>query len=31
VGRVNLYFDEIYASFKSLDTHHEAPDDFGEV
>jgi replicative DNA helicase len=30
VGRINLYFDEIYASFKSLDTHHEAPDEFGE-
>jgi len=23
VGRVNLYFDEIYASFKSLDTQHQ--------
>ncbi len=28
VGRVNLYFDEEYASFKSLDTHHQAPEDY---
>ena len=27
IGRVNLYFDEIYASFKSLDTHYQQPQD----
>ncbi len=30
IGRATLYFDEEYASFKSLDTHHEPPDDFEE-
>ena len=30
IGRATLYFDEEYASFKSLDTQHEVPDDFEE-